>query len=53
MTTQQNNTIISMMLNGTLVKFFNPEDSQIMVYIFNKSFKWIYVNQDGSIVKYQ
>jgi len=53
MTNQQNNTIINMMLNGTLVKYFNPEDNQIMVNIFDKSFKWVYVNLDGSIVKYK
>jgi len=49
MTTQQNNTLINMMLNGTLVSYFIV-DNQIMVKIYNKSFKWIYINEDGSEV---
>ncbi len=48
MTNQQNNTLINLMLNGKLVSHFNL-DTEIMAKIFDKSFKWVYINESGDI----
>ncbi len=46
MTTQQNNTLINLMLNGELVSHFIV-DNKIMVNVYRKGFKWIYINESG------
>ena len=51
MTTQQNNVLINLMLNGELVSHFGSDNNEIMAYIFNKVYKWIFINEKGKIVK--
>ena len=48
MTTQQNNILINLMLNGELVKNCGQIDDTIMVYVYqNEEFNFIYLDAEG------
>jgi len=51
MTTQQNNSLINLMLNGKYVSHFSVDNNEIMAYVFDKKFYWIYFDINGEISK--
>ena len=48
MTTQQNNILINLMLNGEFVKSWDNGDEELMVCIYrNDDFQFIYLDKGG------